>query len=189
MSALLEDIWSEPISKSPSPRRTDDGADASPRPAKRRRSALFLDGSDDDDAQPRTPRRPDIDALFADIDDPAGDADAAPSFDLDAYRREAGERAAQSSPGLTPHAVMSSSPPRDGGDAGDKGKGKYGKEEKKERKAVPKLDEARLLGRDGFPALVQQCKGFKPKGKGHEVGTTGICRFTERPDIYTRRLT
>jgi hypothetical protein len=32
-----------------------------------------------------------------------------------------------------------------------------------------KLDEARLLGADGFPALLKQTRGFVPKGKGHEV--------------------
>jgi hypothetical protein len=41
--------------------------------------------------------------------------------------------------------------------------------EKKEKKKIARLDEARLLGPDGFPALVKQTKHWKPKGKGHEV--------------------
>jgi replication fork protection complex subunit Csm3/Swi3 len=39
-----------------------------------------------------------------------------------------------------------------------------GKEKK--RKPVPKLDEARLLGLNGFPQLVKDTKNFKPKGGG-----------------------
>lgn len=34
---------------------------------------------------------------------------------------------------------------------------------------MPKLDDERLLSREGLPALVQLCKEFKPRGKGHEV--------------------
>jgi len=33
------------------------------------------------------------------------------------------------------------------------------------------MDETRLLGLDGFPALIKSTKGFVPKGKGHEVRT------------------
>jgi replication fork protection complex subunit Csm3/Swi3 len=39
----------------------------------------------------------------------------------------------------------------------------------KKRKPLPKLDETRLLGKDGFPQLLKDTKNFKPKGKGHEV--------------------
>ncbi|KAG8897198.1 hypothetical protein FRC00_004680, partial [Tulasnella sp. 408] len=52
-------------------------------------------------------------------------------------------------------------------DEGDDSKGDKGSGEKK-RKPLPKLDEARLLGDNGFRALVAQTKNFKvhnPKGK------------------------
>src|SRR5260221_3034387 len=36
-------------------------------------------------------------------------------------------------------------------------------DEKKKRKPVPKLDEARLLGKNGFLQLIMDTKHFKPK--------------------------
>jgi hypothetical protein len=39
----------------------------------------------------------------------------------------------------------------------------------KKRKAIPKMDETRLLGPTGFPKLMQDIKRVKLKGKGHEV--------------------
>ena len=41
--------------------------------------------------------------------------------------------------------------------------------EKSKRRRMPKLDEDRLLGKEGFSALLQASRDFKPKGKGHEV--------------------
>jgi replication fork protection complex subunit Csm3/Swi3 len=185
MSVSLDDIWSEPLEQSPS--RTakladsrilsdDDEEDNVFRPSKRQRSSLFLKGSDDED-EPTTPVvkrtnsqvRPDIDALFDDIDDPPVNTAKRSSkpFDLEAMRREAKRNAEKEIGPSSPsrYAIQSSSPPRDGlsgafgADApiGDK------------KRQIPKLDEERLLGKDGFPALIQMCKDFKPKGKGHEV--------------------
>ncbi|KAF8320136.1 Swi3-domain-containing protein [Clavulina sp. PMI_390] len=42
-------------------------------------------------------------------------------------------------------------------------------EQKKPRKKPVKLDEDRLLGKTGFPALIEQHKKFKPSGKGNEI--------------------
>lgn len=194
MSVALDSIWDEPITKSPSPptrsRDEDDDDDEIFRPAKRPRSTLFLedpDEEDNDDVAPPPARdapppgtnasaRPDIDALFEDLDDdaPYGNADGADSrpFDLEAYRREALKRAEREAPSssFTKYAVQSSSPPPEG--AGDKAEGtagKKGKNGEKEKMPRAKLDETRLLGKDGLPALVQLAKDFKPKGKGHEV--------------------
>ncbi|KAF9520633.1 hypothetical protein BS47DRAFT_1378805 [Hydnum rufescens UP504] len=41
--------------------------------------------------------------------------------------------------------------------------------DKKKRRPVVKLDEERLLGPNGFPALLEQYKRFKPTGKGNEA--------------------
>ncbi|KII88438.1 hypothetical protein PLICRDRAFT_698822 [Plicaturopsis crispa FD-325 SS-3] len=182
-SSALDDIWDEPVASSsrpsPRPRQDSDSDNDAHRPAKRRRSSqLFLPDSDDEDdiqvsepaaaKAPTSSVRPDIDAMFADLDD---DEDLAfaplpPSLDRDALRKQADAKHAAAL-SLTPHAIApSSSPPRDFGD--DAKKGRNG-EEKKERKKVARLDETRLLGPDGFPALIQSTKGFKSKGKGHEV--------------------
>lgn len=195
MSVSLDDIWAEDIQQSPSraarnqkqktPTPSGSGLDSDDdvftRPSKRSRSSLFLAGSDDEDdipqartpTRPRTQGNPDIDHLFEDLEDdyPRATSTSKP-FDLNAVRREARREVernyapiASSSPSRMP--IMSSSPPRDG-------LAQLGKGEEEEKKKRPKLDEERLLGKDGFPALIKMCKGFKPKGKGHEV------RFTIR---------
>lgn len=194
----LDGIWDEPVAQSP-PRATQAENTATPvrsSPAKRRRTNLFLssDSEGDNDApkdQPtyrtRTPKKkvPDIDALFDDIDDDVGNDDdddglgeLAPALDIDMLRRQADARHARGPP-LTPHEVMpSSSPTRElegtdaiGSGVGSKKKDGEGLEGNKRRK-IAKLDEARLLGSDGLPALIKQAKDFKPRGKGHEVRPT-----------------
>ena len=197
MSVSLDDIWSEPLADSPprppvhsnttSHRVTDEDEEDMLPPTKRRRSSLFLGGSDDenDEAQRRSPSqksqsRPDIDAFFEDLEEPSGPAKTTAStpFDLAAARRDARARAEKEAPSssLPQYAVQSSSPPRDGLD-GDGKNGPFASRTKdgsgaNKKRQVPKLDEERLLGKDGLPALVQSCKNFKPKGKGHEVSET-----------------
>ena len=56
-----------------------------------------------------------------------------------------------------------------GGTRKDEAKGKPGDGEEKGRKVSPKLDEERLVGPDGFPLLIEEIKGYQPKGKGNEV--------------------
>ncbi len=174
----LDEIWDEPVSNSPRP-----ASSSRPSPSKRRRTTLFLSSDEDNDDAPatthyrkRTPeKRPEIEALFDTLDDEDDVfGGLAPSLDLDTLRKQAESHAAKN-PSLTPHAILpSSSPPRDIGDEkedGDqnKSKGKGNKDGLHKRKPIPRLDEARLLGPDGFPALVKQAKYFKPRGKGHEV--------------------
>lgn len=107
------------------------------------------------------------------------DTELAPALQLDVLRQQA----AAALPPLTPHQILpSSSPPRDLGDettgAGDTEKGAKSKDGEglHKRRTIPKLDDARLLDTDGFPALVKQAKHFKPRGKGHEVGVQLSCR-------------
>jgi replication fork protection complex subunit Csm3/Swi3 len=174
--ASIDDIWDEPIvASSPRPRPTainsDDDDEIAPRRSKR---PLFLEDSDDEQP-PVQKSASDIDALFADVDDDdffSKPLSAAP--DLEAIRREAAAKHTRALASLTPHEILpSSSPARDltGGDDPVKEKTKDGKNDirKKERKKVPRLDEGRLLGADGFPQLIKDTKHFKPKGKGHEV--------------------
>ena len=174
MSVSIDDIWSLPISQ-PGELIQDD-VEVSSRPTKRRRSTLFLEGSDEEssselpaavNASPKVADRPDIDHLFEDIEEPEVTEDAPKAFDLDAYRREAGKRAADAAP----QATQSSSPARENNANASVRKRRKDDDddEPKERKPLPKLDHSRLLGKDGLPALVAQSKTFKPKGKGHEV--------------------
>lgn len=182
------------------------------RPSKRRRpTALFLDDPDEDgDSGAALPAsetgtsknpnaglashphaaRPDIDALFDDLEDEpnpgpaksgaprgrgAGASSSSKPFDLTALRREAQARVERDAPpsSFPQYKVASSSPVRPGADAlGPLGGSKGGKNDDDgagKKRPVVKLDEDRLLGRDGLPALVQLCRGFTPRGKGHEV--------------------
>lgn len=167
----LDDIWDAPVSPVT--------------PQKRPREALFLSGSDNEDEQPVPKRttssalRPDVDALFADIDMDDGEEDdlrykpLAPALDLETLHKQAAAKHA-----LTPHQILpSSSPPRnvglDGDDEGSdkKGKAKDDKEGKKERRKFATLNEACLVGATGFPQLIKDIENFKVKGRGHEVSS------------------
>ena len=188
----IEDIWDAPLAPS-SPRPTqipividdDDDNDEVPRPSKRPVSSqpLFLVDSDDEQlpARQKNAASDDINTMFQGIDDQEDDDLAfqplPPAPDVEALRRQASAKHANSSvvPSLTPHAIMSSSPPLSGAEGNDgekrgKRKDDTGKDgERKERKRIARMDESRLVGSSGFPALIKSTKGFVPKGKGHEV--------------------
>jgi replication fork protection complex subunit Csm3/Swi3 len=177
----LDDIWDAPISPARGVTPHLDTVNSQKRPIE----TLFLSDSDNEDEQPAPKRptssapRPDVDALFADIDNDDADEEddlrykpLAPALDLKALRKQAEEKHA-----LTPHQILpSSSPPRDLGpdedNEGGKDNNEKGKEGKKERKKVVLLDETSLIGASGFPQLIQNIKDFKVKGKGHEVSYT-----------------
>jgi replication fork protection complex subunit Csm3/Swi3 len=171
----LDGIWDEPIVSPP--------AGANPSPQKRPRESLFLPDSDSDyerpqkRATPAPPARPDVDALFENLDEDGEEDDLiykplAPALDLERLAKEAEARHARAGP-TAPSQTLAGGPKT--GAAGkdpfgkDEGKGKPGDGEKKGRKVLPKLDEERLVGPDGFPLLIDEIKGFRPKGKGNEV--------------------
>lgn len=179
----LDAIWDEPLPSPPKPAPTNDDTS----PVKRPRQSLFLSDSDSDYERPpkrATPAppaaRPDVDALFDDLDREEGDEDLrykplAPALDLAKLAKEAEEkhaRAWQTGPSQT---QASSSKTGGAGGAGkdpfgkDPGKGKPGDGDKKTRRVLPKLDEERLVGPEGFPQLIKDIEGFQPKGKGNEV--------------------
>ncbi|TFY57666.1 hypothetical protein EVJ58_g6881 [Rhodofomes roseus] len=178
-STALDDIWNEPLDepphRAPSPidLTTDD---QSPRPPKRPRSSLFLDsGSEDEDpppparkSVPPSTEKSEIDAMFDNLDaEPdAFDGDLPPALDLDALRKQ--EDAKNEKIYKKPSA-LDLDVPDTSGTAGGEGRSRGSGKEKQPRKPLPKLDEARVLGPDGFPALLKHAKTFRPKGKGHEV--------------------
>ncbi|KAH7926302.1 Swi3-domain-containing protein [Leucogyrophana mollusca] len=204
----LEDIWDAPIS----PPRSQEPADSnrSPKntsssPQKRSRPSLFL--SDSDDELPVTkkpsssaPVRPDIDAMFEDMedDDDLAYKPLAPALDFEALRRQADAKHAKSAasrPALTPHQILPSSSPGPDNNAGDDGpddstkgkkKGKGEEDGKKERKKLPKLDEARLLGPNGFPQLIKDTKDFRIKGKGNEA--SDLNRILQVYQFWTHKM-
>ncbi|KAH8107043.1 Swi3-domain-containing protein [Cristinia sonorae] len=188
MSVDLDSIWDAPVQPQSPPRPSapvaievdDDDDPPGPPPSKRPRTTLFLSDSEDGSPKKPPPPRasnasaldPKINALFDDLDEDDGFQGLRPSLDIDALRREAARNIVKA-PSYTPHEILpSSSPPRDGdgGDNGD-GEGGSGKKDgaKPKRKQLPMLNEARLLGPEGFPALVKHTKDFKPRGKGQEV--------------------
>jgi len=176
MSSGLEHIWDD----------DDDGNVilASQRPngeARKNPQPLFLGDSDDDMAGGPTNAQiteelddADLDAILnldvGEIDD----IDLSTDFDTEAYRQESAARLRKN---MTLHPILpSSSPPRGMGDDDDDGTGTKAKKGGKSttnagktKRQQLKLDENRLLGEFGFPALIKDTKDFKPKGKGHEV--------------------
>ena len=151
-------------------------------PLKRPREPLFLADSDSDYERPpkrATPAppavRPDVDALFDDLDKEEEDDDLrykplAPALDVAKLAKEAEERHARARQ-TGPSQALTSSSKTAAKDWSAKGQEKDKAEdgEKKGRKVLLKLDEERLVGPEGFPVLIEEIKGFKPKGKGNEV--------------------
>ena len=200
MDTDINHIWDLPVEATIRhlPVDAHDGdASRSSSPTRASNRPLFLPSDDDEDAPapvpaaaapttsvgPKNHENPDIDALFEGLDDMDDSVqELAPALDLDALRREADARNTRAvraeMTALIPAAELSAAATKtngrksggaldgidDDGEADDDGK--------KKRKPVPKLDEARLLGKNGFLQLIKDTKNFKPKGKGHEVDVT-----------------
>lgn len=173
MDMDVDHIWDLPIEHPPTTTTTG------PAPSNTSNPPLFLPSDDEGEVaattQPSANKDPDIDALFDGIDDLN---ELTPALDLDALRREADARNTRlvraelsaSIPTIylstttTTTTTGKSSGPLDGIDGGDE------KDDgKKKRKPIARLDEARLLGKNGLPQLIKDTKNFRPKGKGHEV--------------------
>ena len=142
----------------------------------RPRQNLFL--SDDDDTIPSVKRKDppvqDIDALFDvddDIDEEMAFKPLPPALNEEELRSQAEARYRMELPPLTPHQVLPTqldATEKPGFDR-QRSKDDQGKDEKKDRRKLAKLDENRLLSRDGFPQLMKMTKDFRINGKGHEV--------------------
>jgi replication fork protection complex subunit Csm3/Swi3 len=210
MDTSINDIWDLPVETSIRHTPRKDIWPSTP-PCASSNPPLFLPSDDDEDldedtapnAQPNRDANPnpDVDALFEGLDD-IDDSfqELAPALDLDALRREADARNAHAVRAEIGATVPSAAEPTAAAKtSGGKGGGALGgidgegdDDGKKKRKPVPKLDEARLLGKDGLLQLVKDTKNFKPKGKGHEVviilslpfpslPARLICGLTRRP--------
>src|ERR1700761_5602341 len=173
MDMDVDHIWDLPLDHPPA-------TTADPVPSNSSNPPLFIPSDDEGEVaattQPSANKDPDIDALFDGIDDLN---EFAPALDLDALRREADARNTRlvraeisaSIPAIQLSTTTTTAKsgdgrkgPLDGVDGGDEND-----DGKKKRKPIPRLDEARLLGKNGLPQLVKDTKNFKPKGKGHEV--------------------
>jgi replication fork protection complex subunit Csm3/Swi3 len=205
MDTNINDIWDLPLESNPVINPDREGPTSSPRASN---PPLFLPSDDEDeDASPNANanarndtnnnnNNPDIDALFEGLDD-IDDSfqELAPALDLDALRREADARNARAVraelgttniPAAEPSTKTKTNGGRGGGGGGGvldglDGEGDGEDDGKKKRKPLPKLDETRLLGKDGFPQLLKDTKNFKPKGKGHEVIIIIIIYFSTLP--------
>ncbi|KAG8217926.1 replication fork protection component Swi3-domain-containing protein [Butyriboletus roseoflavus] len=185
----LNDIWDEPIASPPKPAPADDDFS----PLKRPHQSLFFSDNDSDYERPPKratpappPAKPDVDALFEDLDKDGEYDDLrykplAPALDLEKLAKEAEARHARARQTAPSQTLAGGSKTAASGGAGndqsgkDEGKGKPGDGEKKGRKVLPKLDEERLVGPEGFPSLVKDIEGFIPKGKGNEVHPHSPC--------------
>ncbi|KAG6898376.1 hypothetical protein C0992_009051 [Termitomyces sp. T32_za158] len=180
----LENIWDDPVDKAPT----------HPQSGSSSHQPLFLADSDEENShQPPQKDVPDvdIDAMFAEVeaeDDPFSFKPLTSNINTDALTREAEARHKKSMPSLTPHAIMSSSPPRDPGNdqTSKQAGGKKGKEGVKEKRKPMRLDEGRLLGPHGFPKLIKDTKNFKVKGKGYEA--TDLNRLLQIYGYWTHEM-
>ncbi|EJU05601.1 Swi3-domain-containing protein [Dacryopinax primogenitus] len=113
-----------------------------------------------------------LDRLFASSDDEDGGPSILPDMDRAQIARDAQRKARQSlnMPEPAPAAPSTAAQGTPDGPAGANAKRRRDEEEDEEpkRRVIAKIDAERLLGEYGFPALIQQTKNFKPKGKGRE---------------------
>jgi len=190
METDIDNIWDLPVETSIHHASVDqlEGEGLTSRPHASN-APLFLPSDDEEEdgplaagtatttAGPSANKNPDIDVLFEGLDD-IDDTfqELGPALDLDALRREADARNTRAVRAeinaMIPTTELSAAAAKSkAGKAGPldgiDGEGEDG--EKKKRKPIPKLDEARLLGKNGLPQLVKDTKNFKPMGKGHEV--------------------
>lgn len=183
--AMDASIWDQPVvqfsqRRAEKSRLLDIEDDEVPqRPKKRARQALFYADSDDDDNLPGPsntetvlqappPHDIDIEALFADVDDPDNEVSRPlPAIlDEEELTRQAEARFRKN---LIPHDILpSSSPTREQEEKSTRKKG-HKDDEKKSRRRQLKLDENLVLSPTGFPQLIKMTKDFRIKGKGHEV--------------------
>jgi replication fork protection complex subunit Csm3/Swi3 len=103
----------------------------------------------------------------------------APDFDIDAFERDVTPMDVAELDRLQSQIRAGTGAPGTGGEAdpfadpfavqdpmvGPEGEG----EPPKKRRPIAKVDADRLLGKDGYPALIRMARKWKPKGKGHEV--------------------
>ncbi|KAF8274886.1 replication fork protection component Swi3-domain-containing protein [Lactarius quietus] len=131
---------------------------ADPAPSNTPNPPLFLPSDDEEDVAATTHPSANKDPDIDALFDGIDDLNEfAPALDLDALRREADARNTR---------------------LNDDGK--------KKRKPIPRLDEARLLGKNGLPQLIKDTKNFKPKGKGHEAAD--LDRVLQVYQFWSHRL-
>ncbi|KZO95845.1 Swi3-domain-containing protein [Calocera viscosa TUFC12733] len=114
-----------------------------------------------------------LDKLFASSDDEDAGPSILPDIDRAQVARDAQRKARESlnlpaAGGSAPPPEATQGTPNGPDPVGAKRKRDEDEEEGPKRRVMAKIDAERLLGEYGFPALVQQTKNFKPKGKGHE---------------------
>ncbi|EGN95973.1 hypothetical protein SERLA73DRAFT_170413 [Serpula lacrymans var. lacrymans S7.3] len=164
----LEDIWDAPILPSNPPHISENQNENSSK------NPLFLSSDSDNDMPQKAakPSKPDIDAMFEDLDedDDLAFKPLAPALDLEALRREATAKHSKNNAASASQATLTGTPAYESQGKHDETQNKKDNEDdKKERKKLPKLDDARLLGPSGFPQLIRDTKNFVPRGKGHEA--------------------
>ncbi|KAG6900851.1 hypothetical protein C0993_009969 [Termitomyces sp. T159_Od127] len=180
----LDNIWDDPA----------DETVAHPQSSSSSHQPLFLADSDEENSRQPPPKSVpdvDIDAMFAEVeaeDDPFSFKPLTSNLNTEALTREAEARHKKAMPSLTPHAIMSSSPPRDPGhdQTSKQAGGQKGKEGIKEKRKPMRLDEGRLLGPNGFPKLIKDTKNFKVKGKGYEA--TDLNRLLQIYGYWTHEM-
>ncbi|KAJ1309766.1 hypothetical protein OPQ81_006532 [Rhizoctonia solani] len=182
----MDNIWDDDAvqvsHKGPSRTRVLSDSDEEDRPQKRARTTgankpLFNPESDDDEGA-GTDLPPDVGALFDGLDDNDYDMQQLPpQLNIEALQRESDQRVAveAAKKRLARGDVMDVSGPTDGDGKGAKA-----------RKILPKLDEQRLLDRDGMPALVRRAKEFKIKGKGHEL--SDLNRLMQMYQLWAHKM-
>ncbi|CAE6448955.1 unnamed protein product [Rhizoctonia solani] len=181
----MDDIWDDDavqVSRSaPSRTRVLSDSDEEDRPQKRARTTgankpLFNPDSDDEGAADELP--PDVGALFDGLDDDDYNMQQLPpQLNIEELQRNSDQRAATDAAKkrLMRGDVIDVSGPADGDGKGAKA-----------RKALPKLDENRLLERDGMPALVRRAKVFNVKGKGHEL--SDLNRLMQMYQLWAHKM-
>ncbi|KAG8829587.1 hypothetical protein FRC17_006355 [Serendipita sp. 399] len=155
----MEDMWDEPAtvlstaSRHQEPLFLPSDEESQPLPSERSRSKTTVTSGANKDSN----------SFIADLMDDLIDKNGAGSHTLEAQLSSRAK-----------NALKEKERPRENGDNKNTPNDALREEEegtndKPKRRVIAKVDDERLLGERGFPALIKEAKKFKPKGKGHEA--------------------
>ncbi|KAG8799845.1 hypothetical protein FRC18_008171, partial [Serendipita sp. 400] len=157
----MEDMWDEPATVLSAPGRTQEplflqsDEESQPRPLERNRSTTT-------EKNRTSNANRDANSFVADLMDDLIDTNSA---DAHASGAQSSSRAKS--------VLKGSNGPKES-ENNKRGPNDASREEndmlddKPKRRVIAKVDDERLIGERGFPALIKEAKKFKPKGKGHE---------------------
>ena len=175
--ATIDNLWDEPVESEPAPHLSANPIISSEDP-------LFLQSESDNEgrratAGPRPSKAPDDIGTLFDVGDDDENGQLS-NVTYEQLRKDAlsGGKASDDDPSNGENQGTKEGPLK-GGSTVDPRSNKKGEDgsSANTKRTIPKLNEELLLSYKGIPALIEDAKRWRPKGKGHEAS----CFYQLRP--------